>query len=405
MLDTLIVNPNNRLQSPFAAIEPPFWAGLIAADLTAKGQTVDILDCEAENLNTVDSILKIRDLSPAHVLIVLMGNNPSVSSTPKMPVAKHIIQGLRGMDVSVTGLHPSALPEETESELGVPVRKGKIFEGTPDIPYHLMPPGGYRAHNWHCLDGSDRTPYAVTYTSLGCPFNCDFCNIHALYGTHQVWHRPVEAIEREFRMLRDEYKVRNVKIWDELFTLKESRVLEICEAIKPYGMNIWAYARIDTVTAPMLKAMKEAGINWVGIGYESYKPSGDKHFDPLQMRRATEMIQAAKINIIGNFIFGLGCDEDTFNFARSLRLDYVNLYDIKAYPGSRLYREGKDWKSYSQFSNGSGFRDMAFLRYFMYDRYLERIENKFGGQAVESILAMLVNGKPKEVQYGNNCTG
>jgi len=37
----------------------------------------------------------------------------------------------------------------------------------------------YRAHNWHCLDGSPRQPYASVYTTLGCPYHCSFCCIQA----------------------------------------------------------------------------------------------------------------------------------------------------------------------------------------------------------------------------------
>jgi radical SAM superfamily enzyme YgiQ (UPF0313 family) len=55
-----------------------------------------------------------------------------------------------------------------------------------DLPmaaWDLLPLDRYRAHNWHCFDHIDqRSPYVIMYTSLGCPFTCTYCNIHALYN-------------------------------------------------------------------------------------------------------------------------------------------------------------------------------------------------------------------------------
>ena len=49
----------------------------------------------------------------------------------------------------------------------------------PALAWDLLPMGTYRAHNWHCLDGRDRQPYAALYTTLGCPYHCSFCCIQA----------------------------------------------------------------------------------------------------------------------------------------------------------------------------------------------------------------------------------
>ncbi len=40
---------------------------------------------------------------------------------------------------------------------------------------------------------------------------------------------------------------------------------DLCDLIIKggYDLNIWAYARVDTVNEPMLKKMKQAGINWL----------------------------------------------------------------------------------------------------------------------------------------------
>ena len=390
MNKVLIVNPNNRLRTPLAAIEPPIWAGLISNYYLGSG----ILDAEAHDFTLEDTINGINALKPDEVIIVVMGNNPSVSSTPKMPIAEAIADGLECKRVSLTGIHPIACSSK------YPVI-AKPFEGMPDMPFHKLPMGLYRAHNWHCLDGSPRSPYASVYTSLGCPYNCYYCNIHTLYPDRKVQLRPIPAIVKEIDNLFYRYGVRNIKFWDELFALDEQRVVTICEELKHYDLNIWAYARVDTVTEKMLKAMKKGGINWLAYGFESVK---DKKF----ISRTDDVIKMTKdagIAIMGNFIFGLpGTTQDddfaSLEFAEKNLFEFVNFYDAKPYPGSQWYKDlptqtfysprvsfkPYDW---SQYKDISSFRQTAFNEYFTNPDYLAMLKLKWGVQAVDQISQML----------------
>ena len=77
-----------------------------------------------------------------------------------------------------------------------------------------------------------------------------------------------DKLIEELDYLVQNYGIRNIKIIDELFALKEDRVVEICDLIieRGYDLNMWAYARVNTVTPGMLSKMKEAGINRAFIG-------------------------------------------------------------------------------------------------------------------------------------------
>ena len=381
-----LVNPNNRVPSPFSAVEPPLWLGLIAGDQIDKGQDVVIIDAEAESLTVEETVSRVNDLRPKETIIVVMGANPSVSSTPKMPVAKKL---LRQMNARLTGIHPIALK--------YPNTIVKPFEGCPSVPWGLLPMDKYIAHNWHCL-GRERKPYAVLYTSLNCPYSCLYCNVHTLYGDRKMRYRPVKDVFQELDYFAEQ-GIRNIKIWDELFCLNETRVDIICDYIveTEYDFNIWAYARVDTVNLGMLLKMKKAGINWLCYGFESteeVKQQVNKKTTAQETQEAIEMTRNAGISIIANFIFGLPGDtldnmKATLDMAIRENFEYVNFYVALPYPGSEWYESLKkkpiDWGSFSQFSPNIcaspevvKFRDEAFKTYFNRPEYLNMIEKKFG---------------------------
>ena len=390
-VDLCLVNPNGGTPtSPFAAVEPPLWLGLIAGYRLAQGQRVAIVDAEAEGLTVWQTICRVKALCPQEIGIVVMGHNPSVSSTPKMPVAEELLKYLTAW---LTGLHPVAVCH--------PLALKHPFVGIPSIPWELLHMERYRAHNWHCLDGSLRSPYASVYTSLGCPFACYYCNVHALYGSGKVKFRPLDDIMEEVRTLVTEYQVRNIKIWDELFTANEERVIAICSALKRYDLNMWAYARLDTVNPRMLRVMKGAGINWLAYGFEGIKDP--KFIDRVET--VIRMTREAGINIIGNFLFGLPGDtkEDmqaALDMAMRENLEYANFNVALPYPGSAWYDslsvKPQDWDAFNQFSLNIcasaevvKFRDAAFQTYFSRPEYLSMVRGKFGEQAERHIQEML----------------
>ena len=271
MVDILLVKPNSGLPAGgLSAIEPPFWATMIANDYISQGRRVAILDAEVDDLSVYETVAKITMLRPEEVIIVVMGNNPSVSSTPKMADAQILAKALlrAGLSVALTGLHPMALRERTMLDTGCGV---VTWHPRPDSSpaYDLLDLSKYRAHNWHCLDRlEERSPYAVIATSFGCPFTCDYCNIHVLYNAKLVY-RPIQLILEDLATVAKQ-NVRNIKFWDECFTVNKMRVKRLCEAIigRHWDLNIWAYARPDTVDADMLSLMKQAGINWLAYGLD-----------------------------------------------------------------------------------------------------------------------------------------
>lgn len=179
-------------------------------------------------------------------------------------------------------------------------------------------------------------------------------------------------------------------------------------------LNIWAYARVDTVHENTLAKMKQAGFNWLALGIESanadVRDGASKKMRVKDIKGIVRKIQDAGIRVIGNYIFGLPDDtkesmQETLDMAQELNCEFANFYCAMAYPGSQLYtmalKEGwvlpNEWTGYSQHSYNIQplpsktlsakeiveFRDNAFHTYNENEEYLLMLEGKFGKKVRE----------------------
>jgi len=280
----------------------------------------------------------------------------------------------------------------------------------------------YRAHNWQCFGDLDsRQPYASIYTSLGCPYQCVFCCINAPFDINRYRMRRPQAVVSEIAHLYDVYGVKTFKIIDEMFVLNQRHVNDICDLLieKDLDLNIWAYARVDTVKPDMLGKLRRAGIRWLALGIESgsahVRDGAEKAFSQDDIIAIVRDIQKAGIHVIGNFIFGLPDDDhatmkQTLDLAKELNCEFVNLYSAMAYPGSPLYRQAvaddlalpEHWSGFSQHSYDCrplptehldaaevlAFRDDAFHDYFSSARYLDMVTQLFGWDTRKHIEGM-----------------
>ena len=476
-VDVVLVNPGSLkavyqdLGRDLSAIEPPSLAGLFATYLRRKGASVEIVDAPALNLDPAAAARQVYDLKPVLVVMVVYGFQPS-ASTQNMPAAGETCRALKELDpgikILMTGTHVAALPERTLREEAVDFvcdregpetilrtlealkAKATNFRGVPSLWYRvggvlmsnpaaplmddldaempgvawdLLPMEKYRAHNWHCFEHiHERQPYASMHTSLGCPYKCTFCCINAPFGksSYRMW--SPEAVIADIGVLVEKYGVRNIKFVDEMFVLNKAHVLGICDRIieRGYDLNIWAYARVDTVKDEFLEKLRRAGFRWLALGIES----GSKHvrdgvekgrFGSAEILKVVRKIQDAGINVIGNYIFGLPDDtHDTMRETLALSLEanceFANFYCAMAYPGSKLYQMALDqgwqlprsWIGYSQHSYESHplrtealtsaevlkFRDEAFTRYYTDPRYLELVRRRFGEDVLSHVQQM-----------------
>jgi radical SAM superfamily enzyme YgiQ (UPF0313 family) len=485
-LDLVLINPGSRthvyqsLGSTLTAVENPVWAGLMATFCRTRGLSVELIDAEAEELTAEQVAERVAYLDPVLAAVVVYGHQPS-ASTQIMTAGGQACSAIKRLKpeqkVLFVGGHVAALPERTLREedadfvaageglhtmvqlvgaLRSPVpafadvpgmyyRDDGAIAHTPDTPlvgdldaamsglaWDLLPMKRYRAHNWHCLGGLPRQPYAALYTTLGCPYHCSFCCIQAPFksgeraagvkettNSYRYW--SPDNVLRQIDCLVNDYGVRNIKIADEMFVLNRKHVLGICDRIiaRGYDLNIWAYTRVDTVKDGMLDKLKAAGVNWLAFGIEAgadrVRDNVDKSFDQEEVYDVLRRVRDAGINVIGNYIFGLPEDDletmqATLDLALDLRCEFANFYSAMAYPGSPLYaralRQGvplpEKWSGYSQHSRDClpmptrylparevlRFRDRAFLKYYTDPNYLDMVKQRFGIETVSHLREM-----------------
>ena len=402
----VFVKPNDKKRQysrvqHLSAIETPVWLAFMSKE---QNDSV-IVDMEAEDLDEMGLLLRIKDVAVDEVVLLATGSHPS-AHIQQSEAADRLKRGIEAiLDV----------PVHVETRLSFdPTQMGLI-------PYGKLPLSRYRAHNWHSWGRPDRS-YGATFSSVSCPFKCDFCCVRDFYGSDYRRRNPRLVLEDIKTLVSN--GVTNIKMMDELFAMEHQGTREVCTLLKADGLgevvNIWAYARIDTVNEDLLKTMRRAGVRWLAYGIESGNEqirngAMKGKFTNEHIRSVIKMTQDADISIVGNYMFGFWDDtletmQETLDLAKDLNCEYSNFYCVSIYPGSRLYDDMKargvdlpySSEEFAQMSPNfkpvptkvlSGrqvmaFRDAAFNEYFCDPRYLSMMEARFGLKVVEEIKAM-----------------
>ena len=486
-LDVLFIEPNcskeayQMLSDNFAAIETPTWSLLLAQSCRSVGYEVSILDAAAERLTDDECLKRIEKLNPRLIVFVLYGQNPN-SGTTSMIGAYRTSSKLKNdfpdLPICMVGSHVSSLPKEvlqhpavdfvllnegvyalrnllasdlkSVDQLIIIKGIGWKVEGVPllntpertvpqermDIdlpgyawdllPYKEKPFDLYKSHFWHAdFDYNKRTPFAAIYTSLGCPFSCNFCMINILNRVDNgdgvssadskgIRYWSVDLILKEFEKLHN-YGVETVRISDEMFFLNKNYFEPLLNGIidKKWTFRMWAYSRIDTIQEKYLELFKNAGVNWLALGIEAANQNirleiTKGKFKNTNIRDAVKKIEDAEIHVIANYILGFPDDtletmNESLNLALELNSAMINVYPCQALPGSPLYIQAKKTNldlpkhpnefaflsyeckplptKYLSAAQILKFRDEFWHKCCTDPNYLESLEKKFGKQA------------------------
>ncbi len=199
--------------------------------------------------------------------------------------------------------------------------------------------------NLEMVSGYDNSHYAEIIGSRSCPFSCTFCYHHL---GNKYRQRSLNNIFYEIDYLVKNYKINYFYFLDQLFSANHQRMLEFAARIKKYNLAGWGGSfRVNNVTLPLLKTLKDAGLKYIGYGLENINDeilvSMNKRITRAEIENALKLTKDAGIIHSGNFIFGdpaetLETARYTLNWVIKNPQNCIAMVFLKAIPDSPIYQ-------------------------------------------------------------------
>ena len=274
-------------------------------------------------------------------IVCLTSLTVNVNRTKEL--AQEFRQSNPNVKIIIGGIHATVVPSEFEN-VADHVVLGEAEEIILDIvdgKYHDKMIQGRKVSdlnslplvNYSLLENYKVLNIAPIMTSRGCPFDCNFCSVTAVFG-------------RLFR----EQSVDRIIFYDDNFSSNKKRINELVDRIISEKINIsWtAQVRADIAKdEPLLSKMYKAGCSRFYIGFESIDDDVLRSMAKGQTKQnivdAITIIHSYGISIHGMFIFGSDNDslsniENTVNFAMDYDIDTVQFMIMTPFPGTQIYK-------------------------------------------------------------------
>ncbi len=186
-------------------------------------------------------------------------------------------------------------------------------------------------------------------TLRGCPYSCGFCDRVSVGRDFRF--RSVENVMEEVDSLMQKYDwATNYVIYDDVFTMKPSRVLSFCKEFVKRGINWRCWSRTDLVSKDLLKIMRDSGLTSITFGVES----GDDVVLMRASKRTTskdneKALLTAKelgISVRCSLMYGLPGEckrsiDNTIKLIEKTQPDEWNLAILAPVPGSPIWDNPK----------------------------------------------------------------
>lgn len=409
-LDCLLIAPyfhqdSESIMKEVAANFPPLGLAFIAGYVRQKGYLVKILDCNiySPSLEEVRSFFE-KTFVPEFKNIRIIGLTvitPTVKKAYKIAeickefypdsiivfggahatfLADEVINN-RVIDIVVVGEGEITFEEilagkDLEKIKGIvfrkcinnrdeiirtPLRKRIIdLDSLPMPAYDLLPILEYKP----AKGVYKRLPAVGMITSRGCPGRCTFCN--RTLG-NELTFQSAERILEEIQWLIKNYKIQQLFIYDDTFTVNRNNVVKFCDMLIKNKIDIsWVCnARVDLVDFEMLKTMQKAGCSQISYGVESVDKvvleNINKQIGLSQVINAVKWTKRTGIECRLSFIVGSPGDsaeviKKNIKFLNKVKPDMLQVNITTPFPGTDMFNLAKerdliltyDWNKYTQ---------------------------------------------------------
>jgi radical SAM superfamily enzyme YgiQ (UPF0313 family) len=267
----------------------------------------------------------------------------------------------RGAKVILGGIHPSVLPGEAaryadavvvgEAE-GVweqildDVKRNRLrefyYNSQPDISQSPLPV----RKRQRSLFGiqSYVTPIMA---SRGCPYDCEFCCVHSVYGRRQR-HLPIEHITEDIRRSG----ARRVMFLDDNIGGARSCAIQLFGALEPLKVEWYAQASTRFILDDeMFSTAVRSGLKALFVGVESIEPEArkimPKSLPTIELLEdAIRRCRHAGVVFHASLIFGRDEDtprvfERTLDFLMQNAVPSISPCVLTPYPGTPLFKRLK----------------------------------------------------------------
>ncbi len=325
----------------------------------AKGYDMSVLYTSTPSLkNDIAIAVSIKEQNP-RALICFVGPHPSI-------LPKETLEASEVVDFVVRGEFDYAVVEVAGGKplkdvAGISYRQdGKIYhnEDRPLIQDLDKLPFATEAYK-RDLDYREyeipwlQYPYVSFYTGRGCSSKCVYCLWPQTYSGNKYRTRSVDSVIEEVGLILKYYPdVKEIFFDDDNFTEDEKRAVEISRRLKPLGIS-WGCNGKVSVKYETLKAMKDAGMRVIMVGYETGEQqilnNVRKGTTIEQARAFTKNCKDLGLMIHGAFVLGLPGEtmqsiEKSIRFACEMDPDTIQVSLAAPYPGTKFYdlcvREG-----------------------------------------------------------------
>jgi radical SAM superfamily enzyme YgiQ (UPF0313 family) len=198
-------------------------------------------------------------------------------------------------------------------------------------------------------------------TSWGCPFDCNFCSVTAMFG-RKYRFRSEESVMAELRAKRP----RRIFFYDDNLAANKRRLKRLLQMMIDEGIVVpWqAQMRIDVVRDPeLLELMRRSGCERIALGLESVNQETLDKFEKSQsveeIVNALDTLHEHGILTHGMFVIGAGDEtvqsvRDTVSFAIEHHVTSLMLNIMTPLPGTLQFAEmdgerrifDRDWEHY-----------------------------------------------------------
>ena len=378
---------------------PPLGLLYIASSLRARGRTdVQVLDAFCRNLtadglvdevvrarpdvfgincsthtflSAIEALRRIHEARPETTLV--MGGYHSTFAAERIlrdyPFVDYVIKGEaeRALPDLLDRLEAGQEPSDVEgisflregSLVEQPLAVIKALDALPFPDRQLL--GDLEYGYFHEKIRLTFGKFTTIVSSRGCPFACTYCSCAAFSQRRWRARSATNVVDELEGLYGQGYE--NVVFVDDNFTLKKSRVTEICDQIRrrKIHMRFYCEGRVDNAPYELLRTMKHAGFDVMYFGVESPTPHVLKYYkkgiSSAQARKAVDDAKRAGMIVVTSFIIGAPVEsrediQHTIDFIRSLRPHAVQVNILDCLVGTPIWdgleREGivapDDWK-------------------------------------------------------------